>query len=153
MFEEVDGKTAGLSEFSDQIGKSFPSCHMLSAVDFEPIKCNFPQVTASDLSTDQDYLLKICMAVDSGECSAILAAQDPGTMSHARWVTMANAIVQKYIGTSNPSTQLKKLTEFIMRVYAPMWFFIKCNGKVKDAPINLWRSISLSRYLDDDLRI
>lgn len=153
MFEKMDGKTTGPSGFWGPIGKRLPSCNKFPIVDFEPIKFELLHVTATDLSTDQDYLLQICGAVNTGVCSVNLAARSPGTLSHARWLTMANAVLRTYIGTLNPSTQLRTLAEFIMRVYAPMWFFIKCNNKLKDAPINLWRSISLTRYLDDDHRI
>ena len=38
-----------------------------------------------------------------------------------------------------------------MRVYAPMWFEIKCKLTIKDAPKHLWKSISSNSYLEEDL--
>ena len=35
--------------------------------------------------------------------------------------------------------------------YVPMWFEIKCQPSIKDASKNLWKSISLSAYLKEDL--
>ena len=39
-----------------------------------------------------------------------------------------------------------------MRVYVPMWFQIKWHPTIKDAPINLWKSIWMSSFLEDVLR-
>lgn len=87
-----------------------------------------------------------------GEFPTSLATRNPGKLSHARWLTTANRILRLYVSTTNPSANLIEIATFIIKVYAPMWFYIKTKPTIKDAPLNLWRTISLSRYLNDDLR-
>lgn len=93
---------------------------------------------ADELSTDQIYLMRICRAVVSGECPQDLAAMKPGKIHHARWITTASRILRLYVATVNPSEALKLLATFVVRVYAPMWFRIKRNHTISDAPKNLW---------------
>jgi len=48
---------------------------------FLPIENNFPLLeNINDLSTDQKYLLDICMAVSSGNCSLDLSLRNPGKL-------------------------------------------------------------------------
>ena len=109
-------------------------------------------VNSTDLSSDQRYLLDIWNAVKTGKCSLNLNRRSPGKLSHARWLTTTTRTLRRYIGTENPSFELLVLVKFIMRVYVPMWFQIKCHPTIKDASMNLWESIWMSRFLEDDLR-
>jgi hypothetical protein len=77
------------------------------------------------LSTDQKYLYEICEAVSTEDCPKNLEARNPGQIDHARWLTTANRILRLYICTRDPIQPLQTLAEFIMRVYALMWFRIK----------------------------
>ena len=70
------------------------TCEQLSIVEFEAIESEMPNVDCVDLSTDQEYLHDICNALRSGHSSDDLAKRDPGKMSHARWLTTANRILQ-----------------------------------------------------------
>jgi hypothetical protein len=51
-----------------------------------------------------------------------------------------------------PLDNLKILSEFIMRVYAPTWFQIKRKPYFYDGPQHLWHMIDRSKYLSDDLK-
>ncbi|GBO08893.1 hypothetical protein AVEN_224413-1 [Araneus ventricosus] len=55
------------------------------------------------LSTDHQYLYRICLAIKNGSCSSSVADNSPGELSHARWLTSANRLLRLYIGTPCPS--------------------------------------------------
>lgn len=73
-------------------------------------------------------------------------------MSHARWLTRANRILRLYVSTKAPSQKLKILATYIVKVYAPTWFAIKIHPTCKDGARHLWKLISASRYLPDELK-
>lgn len=154
LFHYLDGKTKGPSTFSGPIGKLLEACEKLPVIAYSPISVNseMPDVNNVDLSTDQKYLRDICQAVSSGECSLSLAYREPGKLSHARWLTTANRVLRLYVSTENPSTALTNLVDFVLNVYAPMWFKIKSHPSCKDGARHLWQTIKLSRYLSDDLK-
>lgn len=150
----LDGKTAGPKSYSGNIGKALENCEKQTVIDFQRIEGNLPdQLRAlSDLSSDQKYLLEICLAVSSGVCTPDLAARSPGKLSHARWLTTANRILRLYISQKNPSESLKILTTYVMKVYAPIWFHIKLKPSCVDGSRHLFKLIQLSRYLPVELQ-
>ena len=147
LLEHLDGVTAGPRAFKGPIGKLMANCEQLPVIVFEKIEADFPEVTADDLSTDQQYLFDICEAVITGCCSLSLSRRDPGAMSHSRWLTTANRILRLYVASECPSDNLKTLATYVVRVYGPMWFHIKMKPSCKDGSLHLWRTISRSRYL------
>ncbi|GBM36675.1 hypothetical protein AVEN_221946-1 [Araneus ventricosus] len=58
------------------------------------------------LSTDQQYLYRICLAINDGSCSFSVTENNPGKLSHARWLIPANCLLRLYIGTPSPSQNL-----------------------------------------------
>lgn len=152
LIQHLDGGTSGPKAFSGPIGKSLANCENLPVVRFVLISSEFPEIDTKDLSTDQRYLWDICQAVKNGNCSSDLSLKHPGKLSHARWLTTANRILRLYISFQVPSNQLQTLAEFIMKVYAPMWFTIKLNPYCTDGPRNLWKAINVSRYLKNELK-
>lgn len=104
------------------------------------------------MSTDQKYLWDICEAVLTGECPQELASRNPGNVSHARWLTMANRILRLYIASIDPTPQLKKLAEFVMKVYAPSWFTIKCHPTIIYASQHFFKIVQCIKYLEDELK-
>lgn len=73
-------------------------------------------------------------------------------LNHARWLTTANRILRLYIALDLPSSTLKEMAKYVVKVCAPSWFTIKFNAKLKDGVTNLWKTIQLSSYLEGDLR-
>lgn len=57
-----------------------------------------------------------------------------------------------YLGTENPSNELVILATYICKVYAPVWFKIKCNSNCTDGAKNLWFLANSSRYLPKELK-
>ena len=155
LFKHLDGITSGPRGFCGVIGKQLETCEQLPLVQFEKIDGNLPIIEeniVNDLSTDQKYLFEISKAICSGNCAIDLSRRDPGRMVHSRWLTMANRVLRLYVGSESPSLNLKTLATYIVKEYAPMWFFIKSNSSCKDGARHLWRSIELSRYLDEKVR-
>jgi hypothetical protein len=145
LFVHVDGgQTTGPNSFSGTIGRQLETCERQTVKKFKLIECTLPDIESDDLSTDQKYLLNICKAVQSGHCSEALANTEPGKMSHARWLTTANRILRLYISTSQPSDELILLAEFVVKVYARIWFAIKTRPSCKNGALHVWEMISFS---------
>ena len=105
-------------------------------------------ITIEKLTSDQNYLLHICKAVSTGDCDAGLAERHPGKLHHARWLTAANRILRLYIATSNSLETLQTFVQYIMNVYAPIWFNIKKNPSCVEGGRHLWILLSASRCME-----
>ena len=151
LFLHVDGATLGPQAFSGPIGKSLATCHTLPVCHYEKIDGELPMVDVQDLSTDQKYLHEICSAVINGLCPQDLSLRNPGALNHSRWLTTGNRILRLYIGSEKPSHELTTLTKFVIRVYAPMWFNIKCKPSCENGARHLFQTIQKSRYLPENL--
>ena len=93
-----------------------------------------PSSVIDELSADQYYGYRICMAVIMG-LSAInkdLELLEVGGLSHARWLTLACRILRYYISVEHPSISLATLAKFCNKVYFPNWFEIKNKHRITD---------------------
>ncbi|CAH0547181.1 unnamed protein product [Brassicogethes aeneus] len=106
LFEHLDGRTTGPSQYMGSIEKSLENCEVRSVVDFIPVIGFLPEVNSDDLSTYQRYLNKICQAVSFGQYPQNIANSQPGKISHARWLTKANRILRFYMSCEKPSQNL-----------------------------------------------
>lgn len=152
LLHHLDGQTTGPVGLSGPIGKQLQNCENLPVVKFKRIDCELTNIDKKDLSTDQRYLLSMCQAISNGNCSLDLSRKNPGKLSHARWLTTANRILRLYVSTRSPSTKLRVLTEYIIKVYGPVWFKVKSKHSCKDGAKHLFSIIKLSRYLTDELK-
>lgn len=152
LFQKLDGQTTGPKGFAGTIGNQIQQCENMPVVNYNIINCELPEVDFLDLSADQKYLFQICVAVSTGECSVDLLNRSPGKLSHSRWLTLANRILRLYVSTENPTSELKELTKFIVKVYAPLWFQIKCNSSCVNGAKHVLQTIKRSRYLEQDLK-
>ena len=155
LIQKLDGATTGPLTFSGPIGAKLETCQTLPIVPFIPLQNNLPLMSDPQelqLSTDQNYLLEIVNAVATGIVSESLSHKSPGKLSHARWLTAANRILRLYVSTRRPSRNLKILSEYIVRVYAPVWFHIRLHPTIKDGPKHLFQLITLSRYLPQAMK-
>ena len=131
-------------------------CETLPVVQFKPMQCELevlPDSVLHDLSTDQRYLYDMCRYVTSGTCDEALLHRLPGKLVMSRWLTLANRVLRLYVSTKEPSSCLSTITEFILKVYAPVWFVVKCKPSCKDGAKHLWMLVNKSRYLPDDLKL
>lgn len=73
-------------------------------------------------------------------------------MAHSRWLTSANRILRLYVSTLNPSENLQLLVNYVVKVYAPIWFLIKQKPFFKDEAKHIFQLIMYSRFLPENLR-
>lgn len=121
-------------------------------ITFEPIPSEPISVNQETLSTDQKYLYMIYSAVSSGICYENLAKMNPGKMHHARWLTTANRILRTYVSTASPTESLNLLVRYIMKVYVPVWFQVKCNPSADQGAKHLHQLILRSQFLPEKYR-
>jgi hypothetical protein len=152
LIQNLDGKTTGPRGFAGPIGNQLHKCETLNIEEFTPVVVDIPFVNVKDLSTDQKYLFEIHQAISNGNVSENLANRNPGNMSHSRWLTTASRILRLYVGTEDPTDSLLTLTHFIMFVYAPMWFKIKCQPQVKFGPKHIFQTLQLVQTLNDKVK-
>ena len=155
LFGYLDDPTTGPRAFFGTMGKALQTCDKNPVVRFEPIESRVPfrPTDVDDLSTDQNYLYEICLAVTSGQFHNDLAYKYPENMFHSGWLTVANRVLGLYASVSTPSENSKTLTDFIINVYAPTWFDIKCQPKcVQYGPMHLWNMIRRIKHLSETLR-
>lgn len=146
LFFHLDGKTSGPQSFCGEIGKQLENCLDLPIVEFSIIDgCKF-EVT-SNLSSDQQYFLDILIAVTTGNIKQGLENRSPGKLVQSRWLTFANRALRLYIGTTQPTSKLRILVEFIVRSYALVWFSIKFKPMIWDAARHFFLMIKTSRFL------
>nr|CAI5841856.1 unnamed protein product [Callosobruchus analis] len=147
----LDGSTTGPRGFSLEIEKQLETCEKLPVVRFQPIEVEQPDVDVAVLSTDQKYLYEACNAISSGNFSFDLCQRNPGPLAHSRWLTCANRILRLYAATEVPSTNLKILSSFVIKVYAPTWFHIKMRPSCLEGPKHLQNMIHRSRFLSRNI--
>jgi hypothetical protein len=152
LIEKLDGKTSGPRGFTGVIGQQLDNCETLQPVAFEKIEVDEIAIVCDDLSTDQKYIFEVHQAISHGTCSQDLARRNPGKMSHSRWLTTANRILRLYIGTENPTENLKTIVNYIVKVYVPMWFTIKQNSSATNGAKTLHKSLQLSRGFSADVK-
>lgn len=153
LFVHLDGTTAGPNAFTGPLGKSLISCQSLEIVSFKTIDGDLPELDDFEsLSKDQRYLYEMCLAVKSGSISESLRNREPGNMAHSRWLTAANRILRLYVSTTEPSQSLVTLTEYVIKVYAPVWFSIKLKPQCYYGATHLWKCIHFSRFLSSNDR-
>ncbi|KAF2898173.1 hypothetical protein ILUMI_08002, partial [Ignelater luminosus] len=151
----IHGCTSVPREYSGPIGKQLAGCKNKTTVSLWDVAGNLPDLpknVVDELSTDQEYLYEICQTVSTGSCSSELANLQPGKMVHSRWLTSVNRILRLYVSTFNPSENLQLLVNYVVKVYAPIWFLIKQNISLKDGPKHIFQLIMYSRFLPRNLR-
>ena len=134
LFETLDGAITGPRGFSGSIEKRLATWTQQPVTSFKAVRLteDLSNVDPKKLSSDQQYLLKICNGINGGECSIDLSIRNPGCLNKSRWLTTANRILKLYVSIKIPSEKLKALVMFIIRIYAALWFAIKSHSSYKD---------------------
>ena len=71
-------------------------------VAFLPIANNLPFLENKNyLSIEQKYLMNICVAVSSVNCSLDLYLRHLGKFAHSRYLTLANHVLRLYVATGS----------------------------------------------------
>ena len=111
---------------------------------------DLPEITDfHSLSKDQINLYEMCLAVKSASFSESLSSIEPGKIAHSRWLTTTKRLLLFHVWTSQQSQSLATCTlaEYIIKVYAPIWFEIKLKPKSNYGATHLWKAIYYSRFV------
>ncbi|KAF2879778.1 hypothetical protein ILUMI_26395 [Ignelater luminosus] len=92
-----------------------------------PLNENLPELVADDLGTVQKYFWCLLGKLTPGKKTRKL--------SHSRWLTAAYQTLRLYVSTKETSNNLKTLSKYVMKVYAPIWFHVKLKPSYKDGPL------------------
>lgn len=106
-----------------------------------------------NIRDDQRYLFRMVVAVNNGHCDERLASEEPGVMSTARWLTTGSRILRHYVTQERPSPTLKKLAEFVVKVYAPFWFLVKSQPQAIHGSRHVFKYICWIRQLPKDVQL
>lgn len=152
LVRELDGGTTSPTSLGGPIGSTLEEeLTELEVVDFKKIpNPDFPVLEESvvhDLSKDQKYTYEAGHAIIQGHFPPDLANRDTGPLGGARWGTLGNRLMRKYVSTKRPSQKFQEIMEGIVLFWAPSWFTIKCNTKCTDGPKNLFKMVEFSRKL------
>lgn len=157
ILEVVDGKTTGPRTSEGQLASMLDFDPKLKPIiEFAPVPgrvIDIEETVVDDLSTDQLYLLRICLLVQQGFTNSqnyidYLQTAQPGTISHARWLTRANRLLRLYVCQESPSENLQRIVKFIVNFYAPVWFYIKSHPTSQEGAKNFFYMLSLYQKLD-----
>ena len=157
LIEVIDGKSTGPRTSKGQLAgvMEFDPQHK-PIIDFSPLSgcvAEVDETVTSDLSTDQVYLLKICLLIQRGYNASnnyidYLQTAQPGAVSHARWLTKANRLLRLYVCEQYPSDNLRRIVSFILNFSAPSWSHIKSHPTCQDGAKNFFFMLSLYQKLD-----
>ncbi|GBL73450.1 hypothetical protein AVEN_10872-1 [Araneus ventricosus] len=139
----------GPASFSGKKGKHLTNFEKLPIINFEAIELDEININKTDLSKDQQHLLDIVRAIQTGQCSPDLALRDPGPLSHSRWLTCANRVLRLCISQTRTTSELKMLVNYIMKTYTPVWFAIKRYSSVKYGPNHRKIAFYNLKYLNE----
>lgn len=111
------------------------------------------EVVKVDLSNDQLYFLKACLAVQSlltDEADiCFMKNNQTGTLNHAKWLTKANRILRFCMSKEVSSSALTRIVTFILNVYGPGWFMIKSFPSCQDGARNFFYVMQQCLLLDE----
>ena len=155
MFLELEGTTKSPDSFLGPVGKKQNGKVSTWPVkNFEPIEnAKFPKLPddiVNDLSSDQYYGYRICLAVMSGYLDPDLQKLQIGPIVHSRWLTLVCHILRFYTSTKQPSKSLVQLTNFGLKIYFPTWSNIKKENKITEGAKNSFKLIARVRQLPTD---
>lgn len=155
LFSKLDGSTSGPESFSGPLGKRIQKCDGLDVVQFEPI--DFPcaldvEEIKQDLSSDQQLLFEICIAISNGTFSENLKNRKIGPVAHSRWLTTAMRILRTYVSDEEPSANLKNIATYIVQVYAPAIYNIKYKSSIVYGPIHLAQIVKSAQRMPPECR-
>ena len=152
LFLHIDGTTIGPNSFSGCIGKLLKECDKMPFVNFKKIEFEMDNFESDNLSNDQHYLKEILTCVRSGEVTNYVRNRSPGALNHSRWLTLANRILRTYMSTESPSNNLEILSNYVAKVYGPVWFSIKQKPSIMNASSHFLQLIRRGRFLPDELK-
>ena len=135
VFEVLDGGTTSGGEWKGPIGKLLPKAgtfkfnpnfQPIRAMKLKPISAEFRKSISKDLRT----LYDVAMMIITGEKMENFEERSLGAMHGARWNNHCTRVGVLYVSdltgvlSEEELDILRIITEYIVRVYVPMWFAI-----------------------------
>ena len=151
---DLDGPTASGNKWTGPIGSQFSEDTCLKpAVPFRPVSSHLqrPPDDVKDLSADQRLLLEYVMGISDGAIPPRIMHTRPGPVSTARWLTSASRILVLYARDLELSSEMRRIVNFILKVYAQGWFTIKAQTSFIQGPKILFDLLQYVKSLDDEL--
>ncbi|KAI2796669.1 hypothetical protein BLOT_015680 [Blomia tropicalis] len=130
---ESIGSSKSCDIYRGELGELISSddLHLMDVVDFKQIHTNFSdyQNETGEIRDDQDLLLSLTIGVIKKDNQLLNRVKNYkiGKIGQARWLTTATRILRVYISELNPSEDLIQLTEFVVKIYGPIYFKIRLN--------------------------
>lgn len=174
LLKALLGNASGPQNWPGIIGKTLPICETIPVssiyiskyikllFDFYKVVQNFEAIKMGEMPEnindweirdDQKYLYDMVKAVDSGHCNEHLSSIKPGRLNLSRWLTTASRILRLYVTQTEASKELKTLTFFIMKIYAPFWFLIKNNPYAIHGSRYIFKYIEWTRELPNEIQV
>lgn len=152
---DLDGKTISDNKFLGPIGKLLSNVTSLKVKDKIPkldVEIELIELDSEivrSLSHDQKYLYEITRAIKSGTFPNDLREREIGRHSHARWLNLANRLCRAWCSEhtlpQDVEENLRRLVEFTVGVYSPLWFEIKVKNSWIEGPYHILRQLQLVR--------
>lgn len=144
LVTSLDGPTLSNNRWSGPVGKLLDTAteleinHSFTRITTGPPLIDLGEAVVNDLSTDQAYGYKIVTAIQTGRLPPSLALLEVGPVSHSRWLTTALRFCRLWISKHNLRGKaletLRLITEFVVGVYIPTWFYVKVRSKWVEGP-------------------
>ena len=120
--------------------------------EFETELVKLPESVVNDLSGDQKLLYNLIVTITTDENVPHIQEYKNGPLYNARWVTFATAAMKAYISKHGLDDEnykkLKLLVRYIIYVYGPTWFDIKCHGTLSEGPRHWFKLVTRLRKVD-----
>ena len=143
----LDGPTCSDKGWTGPIGKLLGKVNTMTRLqEFQPIKEVEPMVQLSDdvvksLSTDSQLAYRLTKAMVEGKMDVDLVNRLVGNLSHARWLTRAEAILLLQMSEHDLDEEqcekLSLLSKWIVQVYFHQFFNIKALPGIVNGPYHL----------------
>ena len=118
-------------------------------LDFATDLRELPQEVVENLSTDQKYMYKISKMIITGELDHDVLKQVIGPLNHSRWLTTACRLCRTWVSkhgirkNSRTYQSLKIIVSYIVLVYVPSWFEVKCKPNIFHGPDHMLSAVKL----------
>ena len=156
LMKDQGMETSGVNSFTGELGdlikdnvNEYEVNDNFEVLDFAKDLRDLSEDIIADLSSDQKYLYKIVKMIITGELDYNVLKQVIGPINHSRWLTTGSSLCRLWVSkhglrkNSKSYKNLKAIVSFIVSVYAPIWFEIKCRPNILHGPDHLLTTVQL----------
>ena len=162
LFTALDGKSNSKDGWTGPIGKKLEKINDLQRVlNFEPIPgleelVEIPEDIVKNMSTDSSQCYRLLRALRHGCLDQTLANVRCGSLSHARWLTLGEAILMLYMSDHGLEGEVYRkfilIIKFVSQVYFQIWFDIKVKHSIVDGPHHILTLLRLVRQQSEEVK-